>query len=268
MTHKLSRRDANALLLVLGSGTLLACRGGETSAKATPKPTTSDTGTAPEAGAATAWASGGTKAMTDKASYPDPFATAVSSCVLSSPLTEGPCIEAADRVRVDVSEGYGGLPMRLSLRVVDSACKPLAGAKVKIWHTQLAGSYSGDTPNNAMCLKDPSDSTRHYFRGVQTTDADGRVAFDSCFPGWYPGRAIHIHYTVTVDGKAFSSQLFFDQELVNDVFASHPEYKGFGAPDTSNATDGVAKGNVASFLLMTSRMKDGALLAASQLVVA
>ncbi len=183
-------------------------------------------------------------------------------------VTEGPCTEAADQVRKDISEGLAGLPMRLALRIVDADCKPIAGAKVKIWHTQRSGSYSGNTPNNGMCLKDASDASKHYFRGAQTTDDDGRVDFDSCFPGWYRGRTIHIHFTVSVNGKSFTSQLVFDQTLVSEIFSSHDEYEGYGLPDTTNASDNVVgNGDIASFTLVTSRMNDGAMLAAKEIQV-
>src|SRR5262245_26474566 len=76
------------------------------------------------------WASGGTSAMTAKASYPDPFTSAVSSCVLVATTTEGPCTTATDLVREDISEGWTGLPVRFALKVVDSSCNPLAGATV------------------------------------------------------------------------------------------------------------------------------------------
>jgi protocatechuate 3,4-dioxygenase beta subunit len=158
--------------------------------------------------------------------------------------------------------------MRLALRVVDASCNPIAGATVKIWHTQITGSYSGDTPNAGMCLKDQADSAKHYFRGMQTTDADGRVDFDSCFPGWYRGRAIHIHYTASLGGKSYTSQLVFDQALIDEIFEKHVEYKSYGLPDTPNATDNVVgNGDLASYTLATSRLSDGAMMAAKQLVV-
>ncbi len=276
----LSRRDAAGLFLALGGGLILLGCGGDSDNGTTAGGTDTgtggtDTGTGgTDTGTATSdttpaseWASGGTKSMTDKASYPNPFATAATSCALFAQVTEGPCTEAADQVRVDISEGYTGLPMRLALQVVDTACKPIAGAKVKIWHTQITGSYSGNTPNNGMCLKDAADSSKHYFRGVQTSDADGRVDFDSCFPGWYRGRAVHIHFTVTVDGKSSTSQLVFDQALVTEIFTNHAEYKGYGQPDTPNATDNVVRGNVEAFTLTTARMSDGAMLASKVLVV-
>lgn len=206
--------------------------------------------------------------MKDKASYPDPFAAAATSCVILKSATEGPCTEAADQVREDISEGFTGLPVRLALRVLDASCKPVSGAKIKIWHTQMNGSYSGNTPNNGMCLKSQTDAEKHYFRGAQTTDADGRVAFDTCFPGWYRGRAIHIHYSVTLDGKTFTSQVAFDQALIDEIFTTHPEYKDFGKPDTPNATDNViGNASLATYMLNTQRMSDGAMLASKELIV-
>jgi protocatechuate 3,4-dioxygenase beta subunit len=200
--------------------------------------------------------------------YADPFPTTTVACVLAVAATEGPCTEAADQVRSDISEGYSGLPVRLALRVVDASCKAIAGATVKIWHTQLTGSYSGNTPNPNMCLKDSADSAKHYFRGVQTTDASGRVDFDTCFPGWYRGRAIHIHFTVTANGRSFTSQLLFDQALIAEIFSTHPEYKGFGQPDTPNASDNVVVGHdLSTYLLAVTRQSDGAMLAAKELVV-
>jgi protocatechuate 3,4-dioxygenase beta subunit len=280
----MSRREAASMLLWLvggaaGLGTgLLACEGGG-GATADGDGDDADAGSGGDTGAsssssggsAVAWATGGTAAMTASASYPDPFATttAGASCVLAQTATEGPCTEAADQVRKDISEGFTGLPMRLALRVVDASCNPIAGAKVKVWHTQINGSYSGDTPNNGMCLKDQSDSSKHYFRGVQTTDANGRVDFDSCFPGWYRGRTVHIHFTVTLGSKSYTSQLVFDDTLVAELFASHAEYKGYGQPDTTNTNDNVVgRGTLASYVLATTRTSDGAMLASKQLVVA
>ena len=69
-----------------------------------------------------------------------------------------------------VSEGLTGIPVRLALKVVDATCQAISGAKVKIWHTQITGSYSGNTPNDGMCLKSAAEGEKHDFRGVQTTD--------------------------------------------------------------------------------------------------
>ncbi len=36
----------------------------------------------------------------------------------------------------------------------------------------------------------------HFLRGRQTTNSDGQVSFTTIFPGWYTGRATHIHVHV------------------------------------------------------------------------
>lgn len=219
-----------------------------------------------------AWASGGTASMTAKDSYPDPFTAPAAACLLVGSTTEGPCTTAVDRVREDVSEGLTGLPVRLGLRVVDSNCLPLAGATVKIWHTNIEGSYSGQTPNNSLCLLQPSYSASDFMRGVQTTDANGIVYFDTCYPGWYGGRAIHIHFQIERNGASTRiSQLFFPAGITTDIFATHPEYMGFGQPDTTNTSDGISgamsAAELARLTFEVARMSDGAMLATKTVTV-
>jgi protocatechuate 3,4-dioxygenase beta subunit len=278
--HELTRREAlrriGIGLAVAPLAPLLACTDdGSASEAGTDSDTTdvgsgetetgSDTTTGDECGAASEWASGGTAAMTAQHCYPDPFADGVLGCALLCQTTAGPC--TSDTIeRRDVSEGWAGLPVRLALKLVDAdSCEPIEGAVVEIWHTQRAGVYSGVTPAGAFCYgDDPEAETHLYFRGTQTTDADGRVDFDTCYPGWYPGRAIHIHFRVSLGGQShLVSQLFFSEALSQDIFAAHPDYAEFGQPDTLNGNDGVINGesDLAPYLLDTERMPDGAMLA-------
>lgn len=218
------------------------------------------------------WATGGTASMTGKASYPDPFATAATTCAVVASTTAGPCTTATDLVREDVSEGLLGIPVRLGLRIVDASCNPLVGATVRIWHTNREGSYSGQTPSNGFCLKDSAYAAQDFMRGVQTTDANGVVYFDTCYPGWYPGRAIHIHFQVTMGGTTTRvSQLFFPEELTTAIFASHPEYKGYGQPNTTNTSDGIfgaiASAERSKLLVEVAKMSDGAMLASKTVTV-
>ncbi len=220
------------------------------------------------------WASGGTAAMTDKATYPDPFTGALSSCVLVATTTEGPCnTPSTDLVREDISEGWAGLPVRLGLKIVDGSCNPVANASVKIWHTNAPGVYSGQTPNPAFCSNnDQSAISMNYMRGVQMTNADGIVYFDTCYPGWYPGRAIHIHFQVRNGGTTYRiSQLFFPEDVTTAIFASHVDYREFGQPDTTFANDNViapVTGDARSRLILDiARMTDGAMLASKVLTV-
>lgn len=222
--------------------------------------------------AAAGWAAGGTIAMTKKACYPDPFAAGVATCPrLVCATTAGPCTASAP-AREDVSEGRTGLPVRLALKLVTAdTCAPLAGAVVEIWHAQTSGVYSGITPSPGFCSGGDADAPKHsYFRGTQTTGADGRVNFDTCFPGWYPGRAIHIHFRVAVGAKDFiASQLFFPQSLIDEIFASHVDYLARGVPNTRNANDGVIGGsaNFDAYVLDCARMSDGAMLASKLIAI-
>lgn len=264
----LHRRDVlRRLAYGLAAAPLLKACGGEGTAPDVDAPAGGDAGLDPQG-----WASGGTAAMTDKASYPDPFAGAAASCLLVGSTTLGPCTTATDLAREDVSEGLGGLPVRLGLRVIDSACAPLAGATVKIWHTNVEGSYSGETPNNALCLLNQAYSATDFFRGSQVTDARGIAYFDTCYPGWYGGRAIHIHFQVLVGNASTRvSQLFFPADITQGIFAVHPEYQGFGQPDTTNASDGISgqlsAAELARLTCDVARMTDGAMLASKTVTV-
>lgn len=219
---------------------------------------------------ASEWASGGTAAMTKKECYPDPFA-GVASCMLLCQTTEGPC--TADTLeRQDVSEGWSGLPVRLSLKIVDKdTCEPVEGVQLEIWHTQRTGVYSGVTPSGAFCYgNDPDAENYLYFRGMQTTDAQGRVDFDTCFPGWYSGRCIHIHFRVWTGASDYViSQLVFDDALVEEIFATHPEYVEFGQPNTWNTNDNIVGGvdDLSPYVLDIQRMADGAMLASKVIAI-
>jgi len=226
---------------------------------------TTDSGTTGDGAVSTDWATGGTAAMTALAAYPDPF-TGAGSCLALQQTTAGPCTTATTLARVDVSEGLDGLPVRLALKLIDkTTCDPIAGATIQIWHTKFNGVYSGVTPNPQMCYgNEASAASQMFMRGSQVTDADGVVYFNTCFPGWYRGRAIHIHFQVTVNGTSTEvSQLFFPEALTAAIFTSHPVYASFGQPDTSLTSDNII-GSVSDkspYILDYARMTDGAMLA-------
>jgi protocatechuate 3,4-dioxygenase beta subunit len=221
------------------------------------------------------WASGGTARIGDASRFPDPFTGAPSdACVLTCMATVGPC-HAASPERSDLGDGWDGLPMRLALRVVDAQCQPVEGAIVEVWHTNYTGGYSGRIA--AMCNNDEDDLDRQFFRGYQRTDASGRVDFDTCYPGWYRGRAVHVHLRVMAGGydaddravSSITSQLLFPDELNRAIFSTHPLYRGFGEPDTMLADDGVvgAETDFAPWLFDVRRMDDGVMFASKTLVV-
>lgn len=123
-----------------------------------------------------------------------------------------------------------------------------------------------------MCLQQQSYASQMFFRGIQITDADGTVFFDTCFPGWYRGRAVHIHFQVKDAGRSYRvSQLFFPEEITHDIFATHREYAGYGQPDTTFATDNIIAAIPSAerdgHILTVARMTDGAMLAAKTVTV-
>jgi protocatechuate 3,4-dioxygenase beta subunit len=259
-------------LLLLGGAAiasrfLMACRGMTTG---------SSTGTASVVSPAKGgWATGGTASMTAKVSYPNPFtaATASPTCAMTCELIQGPCYDATADERIDISDGRDGLPMRVQLRLLDEACKPIVGGVVEVWHASPIGKYSGnDTAheNVAFCTENDPDFVNHkYFRGKQASDANGIVTFDTCFPGWYHGRAIHVHAMVTVNGKAFlTTQLCFDDALNEEICSTQTLYASRGKIDTTSAHDRTfPTKDLASYQFQTSRLADGALHAYKTLIL-
>ncbi|EYF07690.1 dioxygenase family protein [Chondromyces apiculatus] len=213
------------------------------------------------------WATGGTAVMTGD--YPDPFENgAGTSCVLTCAATLGPCY-AETIERKDISEGVLGLPVRLAFLLVDEDCNPVEGAALDIWHCSPEGIYSGDDSIAFCNANDPEALASRWFRGVQTTDADGRVDFDTCFPGWYSSRTIHIHFTVRINGVEYvTSQLFFDDALCDEIVNTQPVYSDRGERDTTNATDNVINAEDApDYSFQVEQMPDGAMLAWKTLVL-
>ena len=287
-TRRVVLRGLGATIVMAPFGRLLAaCGASDVSATgvsangdaaATDATTSADATTEAAADAAAdadvAWATGGTASMTGKASYPNPFASdAPTTCSATCELTEGPCYDSQSEVRADLSYGQDGLPVRMGIRILDDACKPVAGALVDVWHVAPTGKYSGDDSANedvAFCTANDTEYTSHlYFRGKQTTDANGVVYFDTCFPGWYSSRTIHIHMTISIGGNAYlTTQLVFEDALDDEIVASQPIYKDRGSRDTTNLTDTVVSATTyKDFLFETEKMPDGAMLAWKTLIV-
>lgn len=160
-------------------------------------------------------------------------------CVLFPEETEGPFYFDPKLVRSDIAEGRPGAALKIELRIVTyGTCKPLTGARVDLWHADASGTYSGY--DHQMGSGERSTVGEKFLRGTQTTDADGRVAFQSIYPGWYPGRTPHIHVKVFVDDKTVATgQMYFADEFSRDVYASNKPYSDRPAADTTNASDGI-----------------------------
>ena len=110
-------------------------------------------------------------------------------------LTEGPYYKANPPQNATLrTAGVVGTPLTLTGYVVSTSCQPIAGAKLDFWQADGNGNY---------------DNSGYTLRGWQLTDANGAYRLETVIPGLYPGRTEHIHFKVTVNGKTYTSQLFF-----------------------------------------------------------
>jgi len=175
-----------------------------------------------------------------------PSRPATLACVASPQQIEGPFFvdEKLNRsdIRTDPADGSerDGVPLQLTftvLRVTGPACAPLVGALVDVWQCDALGAYSDVKDADAGF----NTVGKRFLRGCQVTDAAGAVQFTTIYPGWYPGRAVHIHFKVRTNpagarGLEFTSQLYFDESVTDDVHAQ-PPYSARGHRTTSNRSD-------------------------------
>ncbi len=142
-------------------------------------------------------------------------------------------------MRREITEGKPGTPLLVALRFVAAgSCEPIRDVFVDIWHTDAAGQHSG-YPGQGDDRADTSGET--FLRGWQVRDAAGRVEFATIYPGWYPGRTVHIHFRAfTSEGRLIASQLYFPDEVSDAVFESEP-YSAREPRGTRIANDSVGR---------------------------
>lgn len=163
------------------------------------------------------------------------LAAALALCLPA--LAQGPYYLREVPDREDLREGLPGVPLRLLLRVQDRACRPVAGARVDLWHADALGRYSGVNAPGVFCR----------------TDGEGRAAFLTLFPGWYLSRTPHLHLRVEAGAQVFATQLFFPEEVQRQVYAL-PPYRERGMPRVKNRQDGLFR---ADLLLPLEREGEG-----------
>jgi protocatechuate 3,4-dioxygenase beta subunit len=171
------------------------------------------------------------------------LARGTTSCRLWAEQDEGPYRRDHHPARRDVTADRVGVPLALGLGLRSLDGTALATAVVEIWHCDAAGRYSGFPPpdSSSVPTADRAPKTEYladqlFLRGSQVTDDQGRVEFRTIYPGWYPGRTVHIHVIVRLHAGAFTSQLYFPESVTEAVFACSP-YSQRPGRDTTNATD-------------------------------
>jgi protocatechuate 3,4-dioxygenase beta subunit len=162
-------------------------------------------------------------------------------------------------IRSDTSDGsvQEGIPLRLVLHVYDvddtdgdgvDSCTPLKDAMVDIWHSNSQGIYSG--------VQDAGTAGNDFLRGYQMTDDNGTVRFTTIYPGWYEGRAIHIHIKVqTFEGSnetlEWTSQFYLNNSI-NELVHTQPPYNRHGPVDVTNEEDFIYTGSSNNGLIQTN----------------
>ncbi|MGV9012793.1 MAG: hypothetical protein ACOH13_09390 [Flavobacteriales bacterium] len=164
-------------------------------------------------------------------------------CVLIPSETAGPfpldLSGISSYFRTDIREEQAGADLRLRLRVIGNAnCFGMANCRVDAWHCNADGYYSGFTTN--AHLGQQNNNAARWLRGIQLTDANGEVEFLTKFPGWYPGRTVHIHFQIFVSSMLqATSQLCFPTAEKNALLTSESPYTIWGADPVTPAMDGV-----------------------------
>jgi protocatechuate 3,4-dioxygenase beta subunit len=192
----------------------------------------------------------GSSTGTDTGSGTD-SGTGSGSCTVSPTETEGPfpTKTPSSLVTNDIRSDRTGVAFTIKITInnVNNSCAALAGAIVDIWHCDKDGNYSeyGGTGMQAT-----NYTSVHFLRGRQVTDANGLVTFTSVFPGWYSGRAPHIHVHVyNAGGSSLKvTQIAFPTDVCNTVYTTATNYYTRGKQDTSNASDNVFSDSLASEL--------------------
>ena len=186
------------------------------------------------------------------------------SCVVRPEQTGGPYFvdERLNRsdIRSDPTDGRArpGTPLALTLlvsRLNTGDCQPLAGAQVDIWHCDAQGIYSD--------VQDPDFNTigQKFLRGYQITDTRGEARFITVYPGWYPGRTVHIHFKIRTTPMAqrsfeFTSQLYIDDVLTDRVHTA-PPYTTNGLRTARNQQDWIFRRGGDQLMLAPKITTDG-----------
>lgn len=226
-------KDRRSFLLAAGAVLVGAC-----TTETEPDAASPSTGSQTTAAAAAAAAADAETAATEApVSTVEPLTPAMFDdlpvCALTASAPAGPFPTAAPLNRREIHEGYPGHPLRVGIRVVNEQCRPISGATVDIWHTDAGGDYS-EYEDGGTGKDEGSGST--FCRGAQTSDDNGILEFLTIYPGWYPGRTVHIHASVRIEGEIATTQLYLDESLTQSVHSTG-EYAQFGAQDTSWAAD-------------------------------
>jgi protocatechuate 3,4-dioxygenase beta subunit len=183
-----------------------------------------------------------------------------AACAVTPNETAGPFPSLVDLVRSDIREGKSGTLLALTVKVVNtnSSCTGVPSASVEIWHVDAAGDYS----------QYGSQASQTFLRGIQVTNANGEVTFTTIYPGWYQGRATHIHLEVTINGVSRKVTQIAFPEGVNNTVHANGAYASRGTNPMTNTADGIFADSLASELVTPTGSTAGGYAATFQVAIA
>jgi protocatechuate 3,4-dioxygenase beta subunit len=184
-----------------------------------------------------------------------------TTCIVSPTETAGPfpTKTPSSLVSGDIRSDRTGVPMTVKLTInnANNSCAALAGAIVDIWHCDKDGNYS---EYGGSGMQSTNYTSVHFLRGRQVTDGSGVVSFTTIFPGWYSGRAPHIHVHIydASGNSLLVTQIAFSTDVCNTVYTTATNFYTRGTQDTANASDNVFSDSLANELATVSgNINDG-----------
>ncbi|KAJ5505000.1 hypothetical protein N7463_007874 [Penicillium fimorum] len=179
-----------------------------------------------------------------------------ATCILGPEVTQGPYYVTGELVRKNIAESQGGVPLYMDIQLINTnTCEPIPEIYMDLWHCNSTGVYSGIVASGNGNSGDNTNLNTTFNRGVQKSNEDGVIQFQSTFPGHYTGRATHIHVLThpanetrvlangTISGLYTShsshvGQIFFDQDLISAV-EEVPPYSTNTQTLMTNAEDSI-----------------------------
>jgi protocatechuate 3,4-dioxygenase beta subunit len=149
--------------------------------------------------------------------------------------------------------------LALTIRVVNAAngCAAVPNVNVEIWHVDAAGDYS----------QYGSQTTQTFLRGIQTSNASGEVTFTTIYPGWYQGRATHIHVEVSMAGRSVKATHIAFPESINNSVHTSGVYSSRGTNPMSNLSDGIFSDSLSSEIVTPTGSVAGGYAATFQVAI-
>ncbi len=237
---------------VIGAKAVMACNQGDdipaSNTTGTSSTTTSVGSTTTGVGSTTT----GTGSTTTTTGSSTTTTTGSTACTVTDTETDGPyplyTVRGSAIQRVDIREDRTGLQLDMTFTVqnVSNNCAALANARVDIWYCDKDGYYSGYS--NQGYLGTQNNVGKTFLRGIQYADTNGQVRFIGIYPGWYTGRATHMHVQVYVDNtQKLTSQVAFPEDINTAVYTT-ALYSPHGQNSLKNANDSILRDSLSNEL--------------------